>query len=706
MNRNELSKFHSLLVLLGAVLLSLVLVAGCEDDEGDGPTGSGVASSWEVQSPVVEGNHFFGAHFVSADEGWLVGREGAILHTADGGETWTEQSSGTNSDLYAVRFRGPDTGWVVGASGKLLHTFNGGATWSDRLIPVTDRSVYDVEFPSERKGFAVGAEGTLLYSVDVGRRWTSRSIDTRIGFRSLDIWGTEAVMVGDSGFVGLFTRYDEVVERLATDTVDIDTGIVIDTTWDFDTVLVIDSSGTPWDTTAIPDSTLISEDTTFSFTFFTDTLYLTIDTIWSGFDGILTPTTERLNSVAYADADNVWAVGAAGTVLHSADGGQSWAAVTSGVAVDLYAVCFPDANNGCIVGGDGTVLTTSDGGGTWIEIESGVPFELRAVSMAGSAHWIAGRLAIMQSTDGGASWTMFETGTPPLPSLTDITFADASTGFISGYGGLILRTVDNGSDWVMLRRDRRYAPTEYFRTVISASGSYVWAGGLSGVPPYKGMLMRSGNLGDTWEQYVYDTVAPPPVNQIADLQFIDSLNGYMAAGSDVYRTADGGIIWEPTFSSANDEVREIQFLGSDTGFVVGRENTILKTIDGGTTWAVPTEDSVVGEFNAVFFVDEDWGWIAGNNGVIWSTADGGVNWIEQDAGTDAHLIDLFFLDNLVGYAIGSGGTILYTSDGGSTWTRQGSPVSGTLTGIYMQDADHGWIVGENGIILRTEVGGR
>ncbi len=63
---------------------------------------------------------------MDADTGTAVGAEGTILHTTDGGATWTLQSSGTTVPLSGVTFVDANTGWAVGEGGTILHTTTGG----------------------------------------------------------------------------------------------------------------------------------------------------------------------------------------------------------------------------------------------------------------------------------------------------------------------------------------------------------------------------------------------------------------------------------------------------------------------------------------------------------------------------------------------------------------------------------------------------
>ena len=105
--------------------------------------------------------------FVSPDEGWVVGGNGTILHTTDGGAHWTDQSSPTTAALYAVQFLTPKRGTAVGAVGTVLATEDGGTTW---LAQETQGSVtlFDVYFSDPMTG--VGGRQCRRHVSDDRRR--------------------------------------------------------------------------------------------------------------------------------------------------------------------------------------------------------------------------------------------------------------------------------------------------------------------------------------------------------------------------------------------------------------------------------------------------------------------------------------------------------------------------------------------------------
>ena len=52
-----------------------------------------------------------------------------IARSDNGGDSWAQQLSGTETDLFAVSFIDTLTGWVLGENNLILHTTDGGDNW-------------------------------------------------------------------------------------------------------------------------------------------------------------------------------------------------------------------------------------------------------------------------------------------------------------------------------------------------------------------------------------------------------------------------------------------------------------------------------------------------------------------------------------------------------------------------------------------------
>jgi photosystem II stability/assembly factor-like uncharacterized protein len=137
-----------------------------------------------------------------------VGVRGLILLSDDAGATWKQAPAPVSTDLLALHFPTPKLGWVVGHNGVVLHSADGGETWHKQLDgrmthklltshfearvkagdPKAARFLEDVAFsygngPEQallgvwfvdpRKGFVGGSFGTLLATEDGGNTWQS-----------------------------------------------------------------------------------------------------------------------------------------------------------------------------------------------------------------------------------------------------------------------------------------------------------------------------------------------------------------------------------------------------------------------------------------------------------------------------------------------------------------------------------------------------
>ncbi|MFH1564087.1 MAG: PQQ-binding-like beta-propeller repeat protein [Nitrospirota bacterium] len=216
------------------------------------------------------------------------------------------------------------------------------------------------------------------------------------------------------------------------------------------------------------------------------------------------------------------------------------------------------------------------------------------------------------------------------------------------------------------------------------------------------------------------SVNPPYVNSPVPMSFTNNtLQGVFFINSDtgwivgdnggIFRTVDGGLTWMPQQSNTNENINGVHFLSSNEGWAVGNNNTILhyyipsgqnEPIWESKTYGTPTN------LHSVFFVasnnDSNNGWAVGDKGTILHYANG--SWTTQASGVSADLHSVFFVDSSSGWIVGEkdggNGTILQTINGGTTWT----PVTINVTDLYSITQPPGtttmWAVGANGTILR------
>ena len=115
------------------------------------------------------------------------------------------------------------------------------------------------------------------------------------------------------------------------------------------------------------------------------------DDLLSTWDPVESGTISALTDIAFVDSGQLWITGEKGLVLRSTDGGMTWETVDTGVDATLLSVAFASADRGVVVGEGGTILVTADGGRTWQGSDAGTSSRLNAVDFAGDAAvWAVG----------------------------------------------------------------------------------------------------------------------------------------------------------------------------------------------------------------------------------------------------------------------------------------------------------------------------
>ena len=127
---------------------------------------------WElVKAPTLA--TLTGIHFPDAQHGWIVGHDAIILHSDDGGRSWSKQYQGGDLQVsfLDVHFLDTQTGFVVGAYGQFLDTNDGGRTWAQRRIIDGDYFFNRISIGPTGTLYIAGEHGTLLRSTDRGATW-------------------------------------------------------------------------------------------------------------------------------------------------------------------------------------------------------------------------------------------------------------------------------------------------------------------------------------------------------------------------------------------------------------------------------------------------------------------------------------------------------------------------------------------------------
>jgi photosystem II stability/assembly factor-like uncharacterized protein len=467
------------------------------------------------------------------------------------------------------------------------------------------------------------------------------------------------------------------------------------------------------------------------------------------------PQGNGMSCVCMVDADHGWAVGGAGTILATTDGGVTWTPQDTGTDADFGSVFFLDTEHGWVSGVEQylrwgqpadryVVLATSDGGATWTAQDLGPDGPDLSVSLTfvDQQHgWAVGNqqvetedgyewLPVIRATsDGGATWNAQDLGAADGLTLSSAAFVDQDHGWVVGNKpgaddwpqSVLLTTTDGGATWSS--SDLAASSGPVYRDITFADLDHGWAVGFDQRNTGTCSILASTDGGATWHEQYSDG---PGSFGLGSVAFADPSHGW-AVGSQwgafdpegiLLATTDGGATWEAQTTGPGKQIalHDVAVADETHCLVAGTAGTVLSTSDGGATWR---EFGSAGagrraHLLSVSFSDPDHGWAVGAHargadaGVIFATSDGGATWSAQDPGTGVGSLDCVdFPDRQHGWAVGRGGAILTTADGGDSWRQQpvGRVRDQAFTSVAFADATHGWVVGGNGYITATSDGG-
>ncbi|MGA9116432.1 MAG: YCF48-related protein [Bacteroidota bacterium] len=298
-----------------------------------------------------------------------------------------------------------------------------------------------------------------------------------------------------------------------------------------------------------------------------------------------------------------------------------WTVVDAPTIEPLYAVDLADTLRGWAAGGGGTILHTQDGGRTWTAQETGARSDIADIQMLNTrTGWAIGyELAgpefgtrVFRTTDGGESWSheLF-----PIRDvfLTSLDFLDSLRGWMAGESGALYGTTDGGASWQEAGVDTSIRLLWDLQRIRFLNPLYGYASG--GRYDITGVIWRTADGGAVWNPRA---VGAEP---IYDIHYFDSLHvigigGDYDFGAGMVRTTDGGIQWEYTYLGVWGQARALAFRTPSEAWVpLGFAQTMMVTFDSGRTWT----DMASPDSNALYdaaFSDSLHGIMVGARGSI------------------------------------------------------------------------------------------
>jgi photosystem II stability/assembly factor-like uncharacterized protein len=411
---------------------------------------------------------------------------------------------------------------------------------------------------------------------------------------------------------------------------------------------------------------------------------------WSQHD---TGTQKSLYDVSMADARRGWVVGQRGLILRTEDGGLTWTSQPNDKVEQgsqLFAVHAIDANTAWVVGEWGTRLFTDDGGITWQDRSLTIdethprfvwlsPAEQEAVRNGKKVFedvglndvyclpspsqecWIVGEFGyIFHSENLGLSWERAEIigeihmDPVKIPyNQTDITDADRAR--IMAFAKEIADENHLNIDvepLAMPREIREFGkeddPFELFE-ILDAR-----------VLAVREVLEEAGILTDRIR-----TRNGPPWDYE---DFLEDDPTFLRRYLDGRSSPFGGV---RVTVAQNPYLFKVRFENTNSGLISGLGGVILKSEDGGKTWAYRKTDRKQALFSVA--MSRDRSIAVGEKGLVQVSTDGGDTWKEPDRGFPEFFTFMrnvtFAPDETDGFMVGQGGMILKSTDGGANWQQ-------------------------------------
>jgi photosystem II stability/assembly factor-like uncharacterized protein len=283
----------------------------------------------------------------------------------------------------------------------------------------------------------------------------------------------------------------------------------------------------------------------------------------------------------------------------------------------------------------------------WTIINSGTTNTLNKVAFANETNIVIAGLngTCLRSTDAGLTWQT--TNAPTNVSYYDVKFSSETTGFLGGAFGRIYKTTDAGATWTQKN-------TGTFGDVL----------GIAVVPD-----------GQTIFAVVYDFSA------------------------EIVKSTDNGETWQIIQSPTASKLNGINFISPLVGYVVGDQNSVYKTTNGGTSWTLQTTTYMdVSAFFSISVLDENTAFACGGNQRIMKSTNG-TSWTAVNSTVANFYRSAKFTSATTGYVVGGNGKIVYTANAGTNYESQATGSSNTLFGIDVSPCGAAIAVGEEGTIL-------
>ncbi|MBN2521430.1 MAG: T9SS type A sorting domain-containing protein [Bacteroidales bacterium] len=530
----------------------------------------------------IPGVDLFGIDFINHAEGLVVGGNGTIYKTIDGGDTWIEKYSSIALQLNDIFYFSPDSIFACGNNGIILLSINKGENWS--VIPsganeslnqiyinknkcgyitgnnglvltsdnlntwtlspkITSVNLYGIDFYNDSIGCIVGEKGIILRTINNGESWNLANSGAEIDLFSISFnknnqrgyaSGKKGGILCSDDYGYTWKMYNEVFDEQNIIMATIPNGngfYTAGTNNSINAYKVLQNVKYQWEPaeifnfSTIPNPEVVINDTVIVH------VKAIIDNKFELTDSLkFEPQPFRLNT-----AMTYFSVICGDSVSLSMEIDKFKATLYIDSTINLTDIYMKNKNTGYCVGEKGTIIKTENAWNDYEYLASNTLEKIQSISFYGN------------------------------------------TGFCVGDNGTVLKTTD-GINWQKIS----VPVNEGLKSLFILNDQIVFAGGKNG------LILKSINSGAYWE-----LISTNCYNSINKIYFINENIGFAVGNNFTFiQTNNGGLSWfipeitydyPETKNYINDkDLIEIGFY-KNKGFVIG-SNFYIESNDNGTTW--------------------------------------------------------------------------------------------------------------------------
>ncbi|HQK98152.1 MAG TPA: YCF48-related protein [Bacteroidia bacterium] len=404
------------------------------------------------------------------------------------------------------------------------------------------------------------------------------------------------------------------------------------------------------------------------------------------------PQGNNLNSSVFVSATIGWIAGDYGTIIKTADGGNTWTnqyCLQNKNIIDFSAI---NTNSLFFIASDNQLYGSSNGGNSWSKKFKFLSSNVTSLSfLTANEGWATQGSSIEHTTDGGLTWN--SQTVLPGETFASVKIASNGEGFAVSTSGTILKYSNTGQTW---------------STVNSIAGTYkamaILQSGTTGLIVINSTLYKSSNSGFTWN----DPVTTPTefgTSNVSGLYILSSSDYYatLANGTIVY-SHNGGSTWSANTDFSGYQLNGIVATQLNEGIAFGNNGIIVKTTNNGLNWNRIGNLLSTEILNGVTSISSDV-YAIGNTGTILKSNNSGNTWSSLNSGTSENLKDIIAINSSNLLAVGENGTIIKSTNAGTNWNTISTTTIGSLFGLSAKPNGTIYAVGSDDIILSsTDIG--